>query len=133
MSRPSGAIPTPALVAVALLALVHGGCARAVRPPATSFTSASLDPYVLVLGSAQDGGLPHAACSCPRCQAARGDPSRRRHVASIAIVVPSTGRRYLVDATPDLPRQLDLLPVDPAHARGSVDRRAKRFSTTRPP
>jgi len=74
------------------------------------------------LGTAQDGGLPHAACTCPRCDAARRDPKQSRHIASIAIVVPSTGRRFLIDATPDLPQQLDLLPAVGVHAKGRVDR-----------
>ncbi len=37
-------------------------------------------PYVLVLGTAQDGGLPHAACRCVHCRAARDDPARARAV-----------------------------------------------------
>src|SRR4029077_10514972 len=41
---------------------------------------------------------------------------------SIAIVVPSTGKRFLVDATPDLREQLDLLPEGGTHAPGKVDR-----------
>jgi len=78
---------------------------------------------VIVLGTAQDGGLPHAACTCPHCEAARRDARRRRNVASLAIVVPKTGRRFLIDATPDLRAQLDLLPAAPGHATGAVDRR----------
>ena len=66
--------------------------------------------------------MPHAACTCPRCVAARRDPRRHRRIASIAIVVPSTGRRYLVDATPDLREQIDLLPEVGHHAAGRVDR-----------
>ena len=60
-----------------------------------------------VLGVAQDGGLPHAACTCERCEAARADPSRAAHVASLALV--SDAGVVLVDATPDLRAQLDLL------------------------
>jgi len=101
-----------AKLAGALLALV-AGC---TRPRDAG------EPYILVLGTAQDGGLPHAACTCPRCDAARHDPSRRRDVASIAIIVPSTGRRFLIDATPDLRAQLDRLPAVGARPRGRVDR-----------
>lgn len=60
-----------------------------------------------VLGTAQDGGLPHAACNCERCEAARGDPRRARRVAALALVT-SDGVR-LVDATPDLPAQIEAL------------------------
>src|SRR6185295_5628427 len=80
------------------------------------------DPYVVVLGTAQDGGIPHAACSCPHCKAARTDPARHRDVASLAIFVPSSGQRFLVDATPDLRTQLTRLPDAPGHAAGKVDR-----------
>jgi pyrroloquinoline quinone biosynthesis protein B len=57
----------------------------------------------------QDGGLPHPACDCPRCEAARRDPARRRYVASLAVLVPPGPALYLIDATPDLRAQLDLL------------------------
>lgn len=63
---------------------------------------------VHVLGTAQDGGVPHAGCTCPRCQAARRDPARRRRVVSIALEGAS-GRTFLVDASPDLPEQLEAL------------------------
>jgi len=75
------------------------------------------------MGVAQDGGVPHAACTCVRCDAARRDPKRRLHVASVAIVVPETGHRYLIDATPDLNEQLAALPAAGHHDRGSVDRK----------
>ena len=85
-------------------------------------------PYLVVVGTAQDGGLPHAACVCVRCEAARSDERRRRYVASIALVLPATDdkpqppRVLLVDATPDLREQLDLL-LDVRHGPpGGTDR-----------
>ena len=66
-------------------------------------------PFLVVLGTVQDGGLPHAACHGPHCEAARNDPSRRRFVASLGIVLPETRKLYLVDATPDVVAQLALL------------------------
>ena len=57
-----------------------------------------------VLGVAQDGGLPHVGCSCPRCDGARRGARRREKVACLGL---TDGRRvFLVDATPDLPEQL---------------------------
>jgi pyrroloquinoline quinone biosynthesis protein B len=64
-------------------------------------------PFIRVLGTAQDGGFPHAGCPCARCAAARRDPALRRRVACIALVL--SDRVLLVDATPDLPEQLELL------------------------
>src|SRR5438105_10167133 len=75
---------------------------------------------VHVLGTAQDGGVPHAGCGCPRCRAARADPSRRRRVASIA-VEGVTGKTFLVDATPDLPAQLEALAAVTGRETPSVD------------
>lgn len=63
---------------------------------------------VHVLGTAQDGGFPHAGCACPSCTAAREHPALRRRVASIGIEG-ATGRTLLVDATPDLTEQMALL------------------------
>jgi len=66
-----------------------------------------------VLGVAQDGGLPHVGCTCPRCDGARRGTRRREKVACLGL---SDGRRVLLlDATPDLPEQLhamrDLAPA----------------------
>jgi len=77
-----------------------------------------------VIGSAQDGGLPHAACTCERCEAARDDPSRRRSVASLALIVGAEGEEkvFLVDATPDVRAQLDTLADVRDAPEGRVDR-----------
>jgi pyrroloquinoline quinone biosynthesis protein B len=66
-------------------------------------------PSALVLGIAQDGGLPHAGCHQPACEEARRDPSKRRHVASLGLLDPVAGRRFLIDATPDFAEQMELL------------------------
>ncbi len=71
---------------------------------------------VLVLGTAQDGGFPHAGCACSACAAARRHPEAARKVASIA-VVGATGRTLLVDATPDLTAQLALLAAETGRDR----------------
>ncbi|MFT6833611.1 MAG: pyrroloquinoline quinone biosynthesis protein B [Planctomycetota bacterium] len=65
-------------------------------------------PYLLVLGTAQDGGLPQIACRNECCEAARNDPSRRRLVTSLLLVDPRDGRRWIFDASPDLPLQVEL-------------------------
>jgi pyrroloquinoline quinone biosynthesis protein B len=72
------------------------------------------------LGTAQDGGFPHAACSCDRCEHARNDPRVERLVASLALIT-DDDRVFLVDATPDIRRQLDRL-GDLKPPAGRVDR-----------
>ena len=67
-----------------------------------------VEPYVLVLGVAQDGGVPQAGSGVV-------DVIERR-VVSLALVEPETGRRWLFDCSPDFPEQLrtldDLAPVE---------------------
>lgn len=79
-------------------------------------------PRVVVLGTVQDGGMPQTGCDCTRCAAARKDPSKARHVASLALHVPKTGRTWLVDATPDLPEQIEEIHTFRPHPAGKVDR-----------
>jgi pyrroloquinoline quinone biosynthesis protein B len=75
-------------------------------------------PIVLILGTAQDGGFPHAGCYGPHCKAARRHPELRRLVASLGVLFPREGLRYLVDATPDIRPQLDAL--EAASPRGPL-------------
>lgn len=85
--------------------------ACASRPPGVA-PARDASPFVIVLGTAQDGGYPQAGA---KPGAAWGEP--RRRVASLGIVDPATGERWLVDATPDLREQLhqlDLVAPTPA-------------------
>jgi pyrroloquinoline quinone biosynthesis protein B len=70
---------------------------------------AATGPKLVLLGTAQDGGFPHAACACVRCTEARSDRSRARLIASVALVDPGTSQRILVDAGPDIRAQLERL------------------------
>ena len=66
-------------------------------------------PFVQVLGIAQDGGYPQAGCQRPCCVGAWEHLERRRAVASLGIVDPTSGEGWLIDATPDFPSQLAAL------------------------
>jgi pyrroloquinoline quinone biosynthesis protein B len=63
----------------------------------------------ILLGTAQDGGLPQAGCRCPHCRAARSDPAQRRWVACLGLVDHASRQSWLIDATPDMREQLDAL------------------------
>jgi pyrroloquinoline quinone biosynthesis protein B len=66
-------------------------------------------PEAIVLGVAQDGGVPHAGCRQPLCVEARKDPTKRQHVAALGLLDPASGKRFLVDATPDFADQIESL------------------------
>src|SRR5205823_4857636 len=63
-------------------------------------------PYLLVLGVAQDGGYPHMGCTRPCCTAAWQHDSMRRYVGSLALVDPQQHAWWLFEATPDIKEQL---------------------------
>ena len=60
----------------------------------------------VVLGVAQDGGVPHIGCEQALCARARHDCARRLRVASLGLIDEAGGKRFLIDATPDLPSQI---------------------------
>lgn len=72
-------------------------------------TAKAEDPYVLVLGTAQDAGAPQMGCMSPFCTKAWNKKALRKMVSSIALVNPDTNERWIFDATPDLPAQFQLL------------------------
>ncbi len=115
----------------AIVMLVAAGPRQAVaaakQAPATVAHPAAaraLAPRVVVvaLGTAQDGGVPQAGCDCARCVAARRDPGRRRRVASLALQLPATGQSWLIDATPDLGEQLEVVHRVRPRPAGGPDR-----------
>jgi len=63
----------------------------------------------IILGTAQDGGIPQLGCDCPHCQAAWAGESKRRLVASLGIVDHDSKEYWLVDAGPDIREQIHLL------------------------
>src|SRR5262245_59094459 len=83
-------------------ACLVGASAHGVTTSADDATS----PFVVVLGVAQDGGRPQAGCAKPCCTTAWTDAAARRRVACLGIVDPTSGGRWLVDATPDFTAQL---------------------------
>lgn len=104
------------LLALPLFLLLAGLAA----PPSSAPPGSA--PRIVVLGIAQDGGMPQAGCDCTHCAAARRNPALARHVASLAIHVPRTDHVYLVDATPDLPAQIETIHGFHHHPEGKVDR-----------
>lgn len=67
------------------------------------------DVVVKVLGSAQDAGFPHINCDCANCHLARQQPKIKRNASSLAIVLPGKQRWHLIDATPNIPEQIEAL------------------------
>jgi pyrroloquinoline quinone biosynthesis protein B len=92
MRRREGVGPALAFVALVTLAVTWSTALAAPAPA---------HPYVLVLGIAQDGGIPQAGCRKSCCTS-----GRHEDVASLALVEPAAHRWWLFDATPDFRAQL---------------------------
>jgi pyrroloquinoline quinone biosynthesis protein B len=85
-------------------------CAPALLLAAVSFAAKDAPSPVeaVVLGIAQDGGVPHLNCQA-YCEEARKDPSKRRLTASLGLIDHAAGKRFLIDATPDFEEQVHRL------------------------
>ena len=68
-----------------------------------------MEPYLVVLGTAQDAGFPQANCNKKCCEDAWNIPEKRKFVSCIAIVDPKSKQQWIFDATPDIKFQLRLL------------------------
>lgn len=84
------------MLAIALLAVA----------PAAQSTGAW---EIVVLGIAQDGGIPQLGCERPICQDIRAGRRPAEKVSSLGLIDRRTGAAYVFDATPDFPAQLQRL------------------------
>ena len=76
----------------------------------------SQNPYLYVLGVAQDAGFPQVGCYAAHCMKGWNDPSERITPTAIAVIDADGGRTYLFEATPQIPQQLFMLHQQaPAH------------------
>jgi pyrroloquinoline quinone biosynthesis protein B len=61
---------------------------------------------VVILGIAQDGGMPHPGCTKPPCSEVFTGERKAEKVSCIGLINRGTGHAYMIDATPDFPEQL---------------------------
>ena len=67
------------------------------------------EPYIVVLGTAQDAGYPQIACQKECCERVSKNPELKRYVSSIALVDPISNESWVFDTTPDFTAQTKLL------------------------
>ncbi len=73
--------------------------------PSIAQSSFGKEPYLVVLGTLQDGGSPHLGCEKDCCKTI--DPDKK--VVSLGMIDPVNGKRFLFEATPDITSQLKSL------------------------
>ena len=65
--------------------------------------------YVMVLGIAQDAGYPQMNCKKECCKQAWQNSEMKRTTSCLAIVDPISKEQWIIDATPNIKEQLQLL------------------------
>ena len=64
------------------------------------------NPYLYILGVAQDAGYPQAGNYAAHSMPGWNDPGLRRGSASLGLIDPESKKKYMFDATPNFPAQL---------------------------
>ena len=67
------------------------------------------EPYSIVLGIAQDAGIPQPGCTRSCCQALWKQKDKYLWASCLGIVEPATNSLWLLDITPHFPMQMGLL------------------------
>lgn len=67
--------------------------------------ASSNQPYLIILGTLQDGGSPHLGCEKDCCKSEDAD----KKVVSLGLIDPASGKRFLFEASPDITSQLKSL------------------------
>ncbi len=75
----------------------------------TKKTATAPHPFIVVLGTAQDGGYPHAGCKKQCCAKYYEGKEKRHFVSCLALVDPVTNQRWFFDCTTDFTFQLHAL------------------------
>lgn len=85
---------------------------REVQDPGTpgdAGKSTGSGTSLIVLGTIQDGGSPHIGCPKDCCRNLFANPDKTRQVVCLGLYDEQSNKRYLFEATPDLPRQAKTL------------------------
>ena len=92
---------------------LSGALAVPVAPLRSWLRPTQTSPYVVVLGTAQDAGVPQVNCFNENCNAVRRGVRPLPRVSSIGLVDPLAGKRFIFDATPDFASQVGELLTHP--------------------
>ncbi len=79
------------------------------------------NPYLVVLGIAQDAGYPQAGCVKPNCMDYWTGKEEARYTVSLGLIDPVSGQRWMFEATPDFKEQLHLLNTQLEDVNGQPD------------
>lgn len=69
--------------------------------------TSTTNQYIVVLGTAQDGGFPHIGCQRECCTNFYEGKAAKQKVVSLGLVDKEANKKFIFEATPDMTTQLD--------------------------
>ena len=101
------------LIIITLFLIVVSGkkiCSKENRQIENADSTLNItETSLIVLGTLQDGGSPHIACIKVCCKDLFQNPDKNRKVVSLGLIDPENNKKYIFEATPDLPEQMKIL------------------------
>jgi pyrroloquinoline quinone biosynthesis protein B len=91
------------------MGFIHPSRKHRIFPEVLLNTPNETDALVQILGTAQDGGFPQIGCYCKNCLRARENALYSRLISSLAILDLHEKKYFLLDATPDIRHQSDMI------------------------
>lgn len=64
---------------------------------------------ILLLGIAQDGGMPQIRCQCKNCSSVHNGTTSQQYTVSLAVIDRITNQVWLIDCSPDFRAQYTML------------------------
>lgn len=77
--------------------------------------------YITVLGTAQDAGYPQIGCNKTCCQAYYDGKESKKLVSCLGLVDRLSNKKYIIDATPDIVEQTQILKRDHLNKSKTID------------
>ena len=102
------------LLQILILFLVLTSCIGTSNSKSSVSNTPNLVPSrkeasIVILGTVQDAGSPHIACTKDCCSELFLSPDKNRKVTSLGVIDAENNKKYLFEATPDIAEQLKLL------------------------
>ncbi|MFD1096147.1 MBL fold metallo-hydrolase [Salegentibacter chungangensis] len=97
---------------ICLSLMFASACGNKNQPesePQTEKELSAKGTSLIILGTIQDAGSPHIACKKECCAQLFDKPDKDRQVVSLGLYDAVNDKKYLFEATPDMPRQMKAL------------------------
>ncbi|MEM7515280.1 MAG: MBL fold metallo-hydrolase, partial [Bacteroidota bacterium] len=96
-----------ATLLMSLLVILLVSCQTNIPQQKADVTTLPAAVNLVVLGNVQDAGSPHIGCERDCCKDLFLNPDPNRKVVSLGVIDTANQQKWMFDASPDLPTQMD--------------------------